>query len=248
MARKLRQVLDLYTTGRSVTLRDGTRLWVQVLNPFEHDTARNEAQIAKARLTLALKEFGSDELAKVRMYFLEDGQGEAAAKLVDAKMAMSTPRLIEGIRNDPEWTERLQIIERGSDDTAKPLEGAESELLLKVTADFSTELGERLEAERDYLRAKYEEADEDELWAGYQEWYLERRASELMMGEFRLHQVYFGTRWCEDDGSGSHADCDGHTEHVFANKEEVPTETPDSHLGTSSSPSATPSPSSATAS
>lgn len=224
---RLRSVLDLYTVGRTITLRDGQPLWVQVLNPFEQDTARNEAQIAKARITLALKEPGSDETTKVRMYFLEDGLAEARAKLVDAKMAMATPRLIDGIKNDPEWTERLQIIERGSDDTARPLEPIESDLLAKITTEFTTELGNRLKSERQYLNAQYSDAEEDVLWAGYLEWYLERRASELMLAEFRLHQILFGTRLCNATDHGAdtwtHENCEGHAERLFETKEEVRT-------------------------
>lgn len=224
MARKLKQVVDLYTAGKVVTLRDGSPLWVQVLNPFEQDTARNEAQIAKARITLALKEFGSDEQAKVRMFFFEDGIDAARGKLVDSRVALAVTRMVDQIRNDPEWAERLNIIDRGDEDTAKPLEDTERQLIEKASADFTAELGKRLADERNFLTMKYADLDEESLWADYLDWYLDRRAAEIMMAEYRLHQILFGVRWCEatkTDGGWNHDACNGHQDRVFPTKTEV---------------------------
>lgn len=222
--KQLRQVIDLYTVGRAVPLRDGSLLWIQALNPFEQDTARNEAQIARARITLALKEFGSDEQAKVRMFFFEDGIETAKSRLVDAKVALGTPRILDGIRNDPDWKERLEIIDRGDLDTARPLEDIESQLLIKVAGEFSEELGRRLRDEREFQIMRVRDLDEDMLWAEYLEWYLDRRANEVMLSEFRLHQILFGTRWCEateTDGDYDHSACNGHADRVFSAKDEV---------------------------
>jgi hypothetical protein len=224
MARRLRQVVDLYVTGKVATLRDGSPVWVQALNPFEQDTARNEAQIAKARITLAIKEFGSDEQTKVRMFFFEEGTDGAKLKLVDAKVAESMPRILDSIRNDPEWAERIQILERGLDDTAKPVEGVERELVEKVSTEYTTEIGERLSSEREYLVDKFISLDEESLWQEYLDWYLDRRAAEMMLAEYRLHQMLFGVRWCngvESDGQWDHAECDGHQSRMFSDKAQV---------------------------
>lgn len=224
MARRLRQVVDLYISGKVAELRDGSPLWVQVLNPYEQDTARNEAQIAKARLVMALKEFGSDEQAKVRMFFFEDGLDAARAKVIDARVAEALPRVLDKFRNDPEWTERLTILERGLDDTAAPVEGAEQELLAQLGTEYATELGSRLQTERSFLEQKFSAFEEDELWEEYLDWYLNRRASEMQFAEYRLHQILYGVRWCEGVKSGEHWDhsaCDGHQARTFLDKEEV---------------------------
>lgn len=225
MARKLRQVVDLYVTGKVAQLRDGSPVWVQALNPFEQDTARNEAQIAKARITLAIKEFGSDEQTKVRMFFFEDGIDEAKSKLVDAKVAEAMPRILEGIRNDPEWTERMLILERGLSDTAKPAEGIELELLEKVSEEYTGEIGRRLSDEREFLVDKFISLDDEDLWQEYLDWYLDRRGAEMMLAEYRLHQMLFGVRWCEGtdhgDDTWTHENCNGHQDRVFRDKAQV---------------------------
>lgn len=225
MARRFRQVVDLYTSGKVVLLRDGSPVWMQSLNPFEQDTARNEAQIAKARLTLALKEIDSGEQAKVRMFFMEEGIEAARAKVIDAKIAEAMPKMLERVRNDPEWTERLDILERGLDSTARVPEPSERDLITKLSEEYTAEISKRLGSEREYQEARFDLASEVDLWEEYLDWYLARRGSEIQLAEYRMHQLYFGARWCEaiDDGEGdwSHEDCSGHRERIFASKDEV---------------------------
>ena len=225
MARRLRQVTDLYVTGEVAVLADGSPVWVQALNPFEQDTARNEAQIARARLTMAIKEFGSDEQAKVRYFFFEDGLEEAREKIVDAKVAEVLPRTLERMRNDPDWEEKLNILERGLDGTASLPEPEEIALLEKLAGEYQTEVGTRLHEERTFQQMRYADATEESLWADYLEWYLARRASEIMLAEYQLHQILFGAREClatqVDDKHWSHENCGAHAERLFLDKEEV---------------------------
>ena len=224
MARRLRQVTDLYVTGKVAVLMDGSPVWVQALNPFEQDTARSEAQIARARITMAVKEFGSDEQAKVRYFFLEDGLDEARSKIVDAKVAESVPKIIDRLRSDTEWEEKLTILERGAENTALIPETEEFQLLERLALEYQEELTERLTSERTFQQMRYSDASEETLWVDYLEWYLARRASELMMAEYQLHQILFGARIClgeNDEGHWTHANCDGHRDRVFLDKDEV---------------------------
>lgn len=224
MARRLRQVVDLYVIGKVAVLKDGTPLWMQALNPFEQDTARNEAQIAKARLVLALKEHGSDEEAKVRMYFFEEGEDAARRKVIDSKVADAMPRILERLRNDPEWSEKVSILERGLDDTATPAEPAEQALIESLTNEYAVELSSRFTSERDFFEDQFATATPEDLWEQYLEWYQTKRAGDLMFAEFRLHQLLFGARICHGllvDGVWDHAACGGHAEHFFLEKAEV---------------------------
>jgi len=225
MARRLRQVVDLYTTGQVVELRDGTPVWVQPLNPFEADTARNEAQVAKTRITMAIREFGSEEQQRVREYFLSDGLDGARLRLVEAKTSERMPKIFDGIRNDPDWSERLQVIERGAEQTA-PFEPEEERLLIKLTEDYTEELTKRIDNERQFQTESFASLDEEALWEEYLQWFIDRRAGEKMMGEYRVHQVLFGVRCCagaQTDGQWDHSGCDSHRERLFADKDEVRT-------------------------
>lgn len=226
MARRLRQVIDLYSTGQTHELRDGTLVWVQPLNPFEQDTARSEAQIARSRVSLALREEGEDEQDKVRMWFEADGIEGARERLVEAKVNEATTKIFESIRNDPDWTERLQIMDRGAEQTALPLEEPENKLLLRITNEFAAELGNRIATEREWQIGTIGELDEEALWKAYLDWFIEQRAADVMLAEFRLHQVLFGVRWCEavkdpDTEQWNHADCNGHPDPIFTDKDQL---------------------------
>lgn len=229
MARKLRQVVDLYSGGKTVVLKGDTPVWVQPLNPFEQDTARSEAQVARTRLAMAIRTEGSNERDKVRVWFDEDGRDAAVDRLTASRVSNQTNKMIEAIRNDSDWKERMDILDRGAEDTAKPLEEAEEKLLTRIGSEFAAELGKRIQAERDYQLDSLSELSDEDLWEEYLDWYVNERTSDVLMAEFRLHQVYFGTRWCEgttgeDDGEAwDHSNCEGHRELVFESKEDART-------------------------
>lgn len=224
MARRLRQVVDLYTEGAVVVLRDELPVWVQPLNPFEQDTARNEAGIAKSRMVLALKNHSEEERVTVHEFFFADGLDGARERLVEAKVNENSPKIFTDIRHDPEWAERMLILDRGDEGTAKPLTDAEQELLQKIALEYSAELGARLASEREYQAQHYASMEEEPLWEEYYTWYVDRRAGEAMLSEFRQHQLLFGVRVCEAnlvDGSWDHGNCDGHRERLFPDREEL---------------------------
>lgn len=225
MARRLRQVIDLYTEGATVVLRDDLPVWVQPLNPFEQDTARNEANIAKSRVTLAIREHDEEEKLTVRTFFFEDGEDKARERLVDAKVNENATKVFTSIRTDPEWRERMQILDRGDENTAKPLGESEVELLQRIALEYSAELGKRLDSERDYWTSHYAGMDAESLWEDYFAWWIDRRAGEVMLSEFRQHQVLFGVRLCDatrldETSPWNHSACD-HKQCLFANHEEL---------------------------
>jgi hypothetical protein len=223
--RRLRHLTDLYTLGVVVPMRDGSPVWMQVLNPFEQDTARSEATVAKARMTFAIKEHGGDEQQKARLFFFDGGREAAIENLIEAKVTANMVKVVEGVRNDPEWKERMDILDRGLEDTAKPPEEAEKELFHKLSVDYLAEIGKRMESERGFFRQQYAEATEEVLWDEYLEWYIDRRSNEVSAAEFRLHQLYFGARDCkavrDEAGFWDHAACDGHQVLLFPTKEDA---------------------------
>lgn len=223
---KYKRVPDLYTTGTEYTLKDDTVLWLQVLNPFEQDEAKMDAQAARARLVLALKSpHGSKERDIVRSWFLDDGMAAAVDRLVDAKLGPKIIDIVNDIRSDPDWKERLLITERQDELLARPLEDAERQILNDVNNDFVKEVTDRSNSERDYLRHVYEELDEDGLFDEYIEAYIERRGMDLSLAEYALTELWYAARVCDagqiEDGSWDHSKCENHGTQVWENKVEV---------------------------
>jgi len=102
--KKYRRTTDLYVEGREWVLKDGTVIWLQVMNPFELEEARHDAQVARGRIAMALKgPEGGDERDKVVSQFYADGRDFAINRLAEAKAGMALPKVVDGLHDDPEW-------------------------------------------------------------------------------------------------------------------------------------------------
>jgi hypothetical protein len=122
--------------GTEVVLKDGTVLWMQVPNPFERDEATHDGQVARSRLVMAVREHGSDELAKVKGCCCIDGPARAVDRLVDAAASDIYVKAVQSIQNDPDWKERLEIREPADELLARPAEDSERRLLVQLNNDY----------------------------------------------------------------------------------------------------------------
>lgn len=221
---KYRRIPDLYTEGVEVELRDGNVMWLQVLNPFEMDEARHDGQVARSRIVMALKDFGSDELGKVKATFWTHGNDLAIQNLLEDQSTDFLVKATDAIANDPDWKERLELAERQEDILAKPETDPERELLEKINRDYIETVEKILSEEREYMELKYKQLSEEQLIEEYVKLYVERRGTELGMAEHRLTEIWYGARACEgkksDDG-WNHEACEGHKVKVFETKIEV---------------------------
>lgn len=221
---KYRRVPDLYVHGTELVLDEDTVMWVQVLNSYEMEEARHDAQTAQARIAMALREEGSDELAKAEARFFINGREAAVEALVDAYAGETLVKVNQELQSDPEWEERLDIARRG-EDLAQPMEDAERALIDKINRDYLAEVSARLEQEREYLQKRFADMTIDELREQWMERYLDSRGSDAAMAEYAITEVWYAARVCDgfrnDDGTWSHASCEGHRMRVWETKAEV---------------------------
>ena len=220
---KYKRLPDLYVAGTEVVLKDGTVAWLQVLNPFEIDEARHDAQVARSRLVMALQTHGSDEMRFVEAQLWQDGIEEARKRLVQSKTNDTLIKTVDSIRDDPEWTERLEILNRSDDDA--PLEDIEKKLLEKTQGEYIAEITRRIKDEEDWLTRQYADATAEVLKEEYTKLYIERRGNDLAAAEFRVVEIWYGARVCEgvqaEDGTWNHEACEGHQLRIFDTKAEV---------------------------
>jgi hypothetical protein len=225
MRSRFRRLTDLFVEGQPVAMPDGTYLWVQVLNAYQRDECLSDAQVAKARLVLALKEQG-DEALKVRARFLEHGAETLVRDLANNGSARKVSEFMEAMQDEPEWKERMNILLRtDTEEAARPLEQAEAVLITKINKEVLEELRKREEDELAFLTRKYSGyTDEDLIDAWVDDW-LEKRGSEIATAEYKLTEMTYATRFCEatksDDGTFDHSGCDGHSEPFFTSKSEA---------------------------
>lgn len=220
---KYRRLPDLYVAGTEVVLKDGQVVWLQVLNPLQADEARHDAQVARSRLVMALKKHGGDEMAFIDAALWQDGLDGARNRVVESKANGVLMKIVDEIRNDPDWTEKLEILNR-VDEGDEPRETIELELLASVQTEYIDEVQKRIKSEEDYLRAKYADASEDDLREEYAKLYIDRRGGEMAAAEFRVVELWYGARVCDgvltDDG-WNHDNCEGHALQLFETKAEV---------------------------
>lgn len=222
---KYKRVTELYTRGAEAVLDDGTVVYCRTLNPFEQEEARHDAQTARSRMIMALKTQGSEELAKVEGALVADGRERAIERLLDAKAGNILLKAVETIKNDPEWVEKLDIMDRSDDLIARPQEDVERQLLTTINTEYIDTVGQLTRDETDFLREKYTNASDEELLEEYIQLYLEHRGTEVAMAEHRVVEIWYGARCCDgvrgEDGVWTHALCDGHKISLFETKQEA---------------------------
>jgi hypothetical protein len=219
---RFRRLTDLFVKGKAVPMPDGTHLWVQVINQFERSEAISDAQVARARIILALKADGHERL-KVEGRLAEIGKDVMAADLAAAKAELKTPDFADEMRADPEWSERMDIVMRTDWDTAAmPATEQENLLMAKVNAEVLAEFAKREDDEAAFLQRSYDRMTDDEFIDVWVEEWLDRRGSDLATAEFRLTELWYATRYCDavviDGGLLDHTRCEGHRVPVFESK------------------------------
>lgn len=220
---KYRRIPDLYVTGTELVLEDGTVLWLRILNPFERDEATHDAQLARARLILALKsEHGSDERITVEAAFLQQGEEKARESLASITANDKLIDILLEIRDSPEWAERLELSERRAELLSRPESDPERLMLDEINVAYVAEIERRQEEERAYETGRLAKVGREALLNEYIDFYIKRRGDELAGAEFALTEAWYAARACEgvllDDGSWNHNACEGHDLQVFEHK------------------------------
>lgn len=221
---KYKGVSSLFETGTELELPNGTAIWVQALNPFEYDDARNAAQAAKSRLVLALEEYGSDELARFQGTLHGMTTEGLITHLAESKAGADLVKITDAIENDPDWADRLSVMAQEERIKAHPTTDEEAKLLEKYSREYLEEVSKRLDDEREWHKARLRRLPVEELHAEFREFWIERRGGDAAMAELRLKEHYYATRVCDGhklpDGTWDHGGCD-HSMRVWETEEEV---------------------------
>lgn len=222
MLGKYKRVQDLFVEGAVLELPDGQPVWVQVLNPFEAEDCRAAAQTARARIMLALREHGSDEEMQLRSRYAQAGREGAIEHIAEYEANRKLPQLLEELRYDPEWVERLDMAEQ-TDVMAREMTDAERELLVQINREYLAEVSKRIEDEKDFHVRQLESLDDEALYARYRDAWVERSGTDRMIAEYELSETYYAARACDAtrvEGEWDHTGCD-HTQRIFESKEEA---------------------------
>jgi hypothetical protein len=226
MSLRYRRLTDLFVKGKAVPLPDGVgHLWVQVINSYEREECVSDAQIARSRLILALKEKG-DERTKVEGRLAEMGFTSMAKELATSRAGQKIPQFADEMRDDPEWSERMEILLKTDfDDASSPALEEETILLAKFNAEIMAEFNKREADETDFLMRQFNRMTDEEFLDEWVDEWIDRKGTALAGNEYRLTELWYASRFCEatvsSDGILDHGKCDGHRDRIFASKAEA---------------------------
>ncbi len=225
MRARFKKITDLFTVGREVELPDGSLLWVQALNQYERDDVMSEATLARSRIVMALKNHG-DERVRVEGHFHESGREEIIRELALQRAEKAASKLGDRIRDDPEWRERMDILDRTDlTDTAAAPTDEERALIFQINSEFFGELQRRRQEEQELAKLELERLGAEELQEKYFDAWLDVRAGKIANDEYALAEMATAARYCdavrEGDGGWDHSGCGGHNDRVFENRQEA---------------------------
>ncbi len=222
MSQRFRRLTDLFVNGREVTLPDGSHLWIQAINAYERDECISDAQVARSRLIMALKQNGSERI-KIEGRLAERGRDAMVVDVVQAQVDKKYSEIITQMESDPDWAEKLTIVRR-TDFTqqATPATQDERDVVDKILTEWSLALNDRLDDERTWQVQHYARVSDEELLEDYLAFWLERRGNEVASAEYALTEMWYATRYCDanhiDDTVLDHTQCKGHPDRVFTTK------------------------------
>lgn len=211
MKEKYRKLEELYTTGKTVELGQGMAMFLQVLNPFERQEARNAAQTARTRHIMAYQEHGQSDRDRLEASFFAEGREGAIEKLLELQMQQEMVKILDEIHDDPEWSDYLEVMDRSDELMAREPDDVERKFLDEANYKYVREVQKRMDAERDSKRTTLQRLDDDELKRQYSTAFLERRGDEVAMSEYQIVQLSYAVRDCDatknENGAWDHSGC-----------------------------------------
>lgn len=225
--RRYRKAAELYVTGRTLELRDGSVLWCQTLNDFEISDARRQAAATRARYQLAMREVGSHDYDTLRSAFDERGHGKVIADIMSVRQPDHLVLATNELETDDEWKERYEILNRSEEISTRDDDDSEKILLNKINEEWVGEVNKIVNLEQERLERQLKPLTDDELFIEYRDEWVERRAGGLALDAYNVRELFHGARCCEalreEDGSfGSeaHRQCN-HAERAFEDEAEI---------------------------
>jgi hypothetical protein len=192
---RFKKLTDLYVRRLRVEgLPDDMDVYVRAINSFERDECAEAATIARSRMIMALENKGEERL-KIEARFAEFGTDKMRDELVEARMEDKIPEVVNGIRDDPEWRERMAVLERSDNDSGRAMTESEVELISKLNTEFFDEMNRRRDEEEELQKLLTSQMDDEELLQAYLKEWLEKRARKLANEEYNLTEVLLATEW-----------------------------------------------------
>lgn len=209
---KKRRLEDLYIVGRETTVDDGNgavTVWLQKLNPMEHEKAVRRANAARVKVLAARRAPDSDDWQEMLADADEVGDRDALIQFVSAE-ELSKRResaeaelsfadewkkddYLDGLRDL--WTDEENPM---ADQYAMDPNDEEARRVFLELKRFSDQVEEKVAPHVERLKRDFESVSDDDLRAKVADRMLEMKAGMEWLREFRACEVWFSTREPDD--------------------------------------------------
>lgn len=169
-------------------------VWVQKLNRFESEEARADADAARTRTEMLLRDMDSEEYKVVVHTSTQFDREQLSEAIVASKYAKHMAEAANSVQADKDWHDRLDVIQRTDTNDA---DAEELELVSTLTRTYFEEVNKRVEDRDAKERERVETLDEDVLRKEYVDGYVESRGMAVWQSQLRLGEVLFGIRTCD---------------------------------------------------
>lgn len=204
----LKRVTDLFVEGVEVVVVDDAEdpllLWMAKLNSFEQEECRRDGATARSRYVLALSDEASPEGMAFESRLKEQSREDIIEELLSLERGDVINVVVENVRSDPAWSEKVEIITRSVQD----LPDDERAVVDRLQEEYTAEVTARVEAELAQKRADL--SRDTDLEEQFRKKWRERRASDRFVSEYTASQVFYGLRRCDAKKDGTrwnHAEC-----------------------------------------
>lgn len=217
---KTRRLADLYVVGKEVTLDDGdgpVTIWMQKLNPVDHESALRNANAVRARVLAARKDHDSLDYVTLRsdvedqsrdelLMFLSFDAVQTRSEAIEAELAAenewSDSNYLQGLMDS--WQGGLKDV------YAADPENADAKHVHDEMDRWATLLQDRIEAEREGIVRDLDLKTDEELQDQVLERTLRVNADMSWLAEYHRCEVWLSVR-----------DPEHHKQKYFARREDV---------------------------
>ena len=234
---KIAKLVQLFESGKLVRIplpSDGSYLniWVQKLSPFHAEAAIHEGRVARARRMMAIREIGSDEYAVFSSQVEVSDKAALVTGLMSVKGDETLGKVLRAIRTDPEWIERVEVIEHSAEQLElHSSDSIEVQQISKMLDEYQTEIFKRVQEESEAYKRELEDMSDETLRDRFRDHYVESAGLNAFSEARQRYEMFYAARQCAPilkEGRWDHAQCD-HTVQLFEDVKDL-TEMPEEVL------------------
>lgn len=215
---KLAKLSQLFDQGTELVLPTnvGTLevIWINKLNTFLTEECAHQGRVARARLMAAIREVGTPEYELFNTQLAATPRASLILGLASGRETELALEVMREVRSDPEWRDRIEIIEHSDPLESRPEDDPERQVLAKMRGEYSDELLNRLDHAKSEVMTELEALDDSDLRDRFRDQYVENRGLAAFTAARQQHELFHAMRECKaspptaEGSRWDHSGCD----------------------------------------